>query len=1384
VGQFSVPHQWVDANLEAIRGDFARPTVHARNLFHLSICMYDAWAAYDSIAEPYLLGNGLGDYECPFEGVPQPVDKVAAQEEALSYAAYRLIRHRYTGSPGQPSTFALIDDLMADLGYNTAITTTDYQSGVPAALGNYIAQECIAAALQDGANESNAYANEQYLPVNQNIFMVLDSVGNPNITDPNRWQPISVPLFYDQSCEPFPFTPPFLSPEWGEVVPFVMTEENLEVYERDGFSWNVYHDPGRPPLYSPEGDGDTDDYLTGFEMVAIWSAHLDPFDDVMWDISPNSIGNIPLDSFPEGHSNYLDFYDLFDGGDASQGYDVNPVTGEPYEVQMIPRGDYARILAEFWADGPDSETPPGHWFKIYNEISHHPLFTWKWEGQGEALSELEYDLKTYFLLGGAMHDCAIAAWSVKGYYDYLRPVSAIRYLCDLGQRTDDQLPGYHPGGIRLYPGYIEVVLPGDTLAGEFDENVGKIKIMTWLGPEIDDSTDPCIEGANYVPVFSGVGWKLAENWWPYQRPSFVSPNFAGYVSGHSTYSRGAAEIMTRTTGDAYFPGGMSTFEAPQNDFLVFEEGPSQDVVLQWATYQDASDQCSLSRIWGGIHPPQDDIPGRKMGYAIGNDAFDYGSQYFTAGRPSVDSITTDMTIVNDMAVGGQLNIDIHFDKDMDTETAPVLEFLPSAPETIGLTASSSDWTDSDSYRITYDISDLDTLVNQIEIVVSDAANALGAPMAADTLMSLLYIDTENPTAEVSFDESDSSSRIWSLTFSESMDTTSTPLISFPVEDALDGVLSLDEMASGWSDLTTYMAVYEVNSPVELYDIDVTLNSAVDSVGNPMVEIAAVDVFSVDNRAPITSIAIDEPLIEDMLAAMGTWTYLVSYDEPMEADSVPILSFPEDDVSSTLVLDDMASEWQNDSSYNFVFEVLDADVRITDIDIEVSGGADLFGNAPEAQLSVDVLDIDTENPENIALIASGDGFNQADAGSTLELTVDFDDAMDQDVEPLLSFPVEDPSSALSFTGGIWNDEDSFTASFEIDDSGVDISDIDIQVEAATDTVGNEMVSRIMEDTLNIFQDSPEVTGTLSTDDLINDSDDGGTFSIQVDFDEAMDQNIIPLVEFVGGDVSNTLLSATSAWLDEDTYSHQFDINDVNEEILGLGILVEGAVDIHGNPAEQVELDDPLDIEMSNPVLEFLDPSVTLVDNNAVGLGGFSISIAFDEDMDQAVQPNLTFPVEDPSGNLTIDPLASEWLDATSYVFVFDVSSDINALTDIDISVTGALDIYGNPMQEFTVTDVFSIDIVTAVDEFDMGSFLQFYPNPIPEGQELMISRNTDMNQAQLDIIDPLGRVVQSMDASGTQGSTLRVLMDGLAEGTYILRLSLSEGTASSLLILTE
>lgn len=608
-----VARRWNEVLLQAIRKDFARPTIHARNLFHMSAAMYDAWAAFSDVQNTWLFGRSRAGFDCPLIEIPVAEDVESARREAISYAAYRLLQHRFVASPGVWVTYRDASVLMSYLGYDS----TDSADGSAAALGNYIAQCYIDFGFTDGSNEGREYRNESYRPINAALQPELP--GNPNITNLNHWQPLSLLVSIDQSGNPVSTTPKFLSPEWGQVVPFALQADDRTEYSRDGFDYWLYHDPGTPPMI----DGTlTDTFKWAFSLVSIWSSHLDTNDGVMMDISPASIGNIQ--SYPTQFDDYPQFYNTLAGGDPGVGYSLNPVTGAPYTPQIVPRGDYARVLAEFWADGPESETPPGHWFVILNEVNDHPLATRRFAGAGPELNTLEWEVKSYFTLGGAMHDAAISAWGAKGWYDYIRPISALRAMAGLGQSSDPALPSYHVNGIPLEPDYIELVEEGDPLAGDLGEHIGKVKVFAWRGP--DYIVDPTAEDA-------GVSWILAENWWPYQRPSFVTPPFAGYVSGHSTFSRAAAEVMTALTGDAFFPGGMSGFDITKNEFLVFEQGPSVDMTLQWATYRDASDQCSLSRIWGGIHPPLDDIPGRLMGIQIGQDAFNHAADIFSGNAP-------------------------------------------------------------------------------------------------------------------------------------------------------------------------------------------------------------------------------------------------------------------------------------------------------------------------------------------------------------------------------------------------------------------------------------------------------------------------------------------------------------------------------------------------------------------------------------------------------------------------------------------------------------------------------------------------------------------------------------------------------------------------------
>jgi hypothetical protein len=618
-GEKSIARLWNEVLLDAIRGDFARPTVHARNLFHSSIATYDAWAIYhNGKAKPYLIGNKLNGFSSTFTGFLANEETSISIKKTISYAMYRLLSYRFQDSPGIIETQKKLDLLMTQLNYNINNTSISYENGDGAALGNFIAKTIIDYGKIDGSREQTRYDNVYYSSINEPLAPIVP--GNPTITDPNRWQPLSLDVFIDQSGNPVEGSViDFLSPEWGNVLGFALKDADKTSYIREGNFYNVYYDPLDPPYLNLGSSTSSDTYKLGFSQVAIWGSHLDPSDGVLWDISPNSIGGIPISSLPTAYDDYMNFYNLIEGGDIGKGYSVNPKTGNVYEKQLVPRGDYTRVLAEFWADGPESETPPGHWFTILNYVSDHSLLVKKFEGEGETLDALEWDVKSYFILGGAMHDAAVSAWSIKGWYDYIRPISSIRYMADLGQSTNSSLANYHSDGIPLREGFVETVELGDPLVGGNNEHVGKIKLYTWKGHRFisNTSTDQ-----------AGVGWILAENWWPYQRPSFVTPPFAGFVSGHSTFSRAAAEVMTMLTGDAYFPGGIGEFIAKKDEFLVFEQGPSVDVVLQWATYRDASDQCSLSRIWGGIHPPADDIPGRLIGEKIGIAAFDLAKTFF------------------------------------------------------------------------------------------------------------------------------------------------------------------------------------------------------------------------------------------------------------------------------------------------------------------------------------------------------------------------------------------------------------------------------------------------------------------------------------------------------------------------------------------------------------------------------------------------------------------------------------------------------------------------------------------------------------------------------------------------------------------------------------
>ncbi len=101
-------------------------------------------------------------------------------------------------------------------------------------------------------------------------------------------------------------------------------------------------------------------------------------------------------------------------------YNTDPVRYETQAQQVLEYSshltDEKKVIAEYWADGPHSELPPGHWALFASFVSQRDHHT------------LDQDVKMFFAVSNAIFDASIASWEAKRFYDYVRPVTAIHFL--------------------------------------------------------------------------------------------------------------------------------------------------------------------------------------------------------------------------------------------------------------------------------------------------------------------------------------------------------------------------------------------------------------------------------------------------------------------------------------------------------------------------------------------------------------------------------------------------------------------------------------------------------------------------------------------------------------------------------------------------------------------------------------------------------------------------------------------------------------------------------------------------------------------------------------------------------------------------------------------
>jgi membrane-associated phospholipid phosphatase len=100
--------------------------------------------------------------------------------------------------------------------------------------------------------------------------------------------------------------------------------------------------------------------------------------------------------------------------------------------------------------------------------------------------------------------------------------------------------------------------------------------------------------------------RLIDSTW---EPLIPTPPFPEYPSGHSTQSAAAAAVLTALVGDD----------------VAFEDSTSVSIghaVRQFASFNAASQEAGMSRIYGGIHFPSGNTSGRALGECVGAKVMD------------------------------------------------------------------------------------------------------------------------------------------------------------------------------------------------------------------------------------------------------------------------------------------------------------------------------------------------------------------------------------------------------------------------------------------------------------------------------------------------------------------------------------------------------------------------------------------------------------------------------------------------------------------------------------------------------------------------------------------------------------------------------------------
>jgi len=518
-----------------------------------------------------------------------------------------------------------------------------------------------------------------------------------------------------------------------------------------------------------------------------------------------------------------------------------------------------------------------------------------------------------------------------------------------------------------------------------------------------------------------------------------------------------------------------------------------------------------------------------------------------------------------------------------------------------------------------------------------------------------------------------------VTYDEAMNAATQPDISFTSTNFTTNGGGWTVGNTVWTETFTHDGTEE-----ELDDhAAVAGGQATDVAGNPGNAADSPD-FEVDTKKPIPTVTV---LVDPIYEGALTQTVIVTYDEAMQA-TAPDISF-----TSTHFTSDAVGTWTVGNTVwteTFTHDGTEEEIISETVTVAGSVAKDVAGNTGTTGDTDFVLD--TEKPTPTVLL-SVDPMNLA-SSFTQVVTVTYDEEINTPAGPTIDF-----ANSTHFTtvgDGAWTVSNTvWTESFTHDGTTEQYLPETVTAVAGSvvDMYGN--ASNGGNNTFVLDLKKPTPTVNIS-DDPISQID--LTQTVTVTFDEAMDATDNPEITFT----STYFTAGVGVWSSGNTvFTQTFTHSGFEESIPADAAVVTAgsATDITGNTCNGAS--------SVNFQIYTIRPNVTLVTvdpttiSDADAGNNFTVTIDYDQNMGVVVDPTLVFnPDVVTSGTLTLT--GEVWNTNTQFEATYSIADVNEYQSNIDIIITGANNAFGNPQNQYTASDIFSVDTAVPIVQAVTGT----------------------------------------------------------------------------------